>query len=372
MSKKNFFISFFIFVIFFVILTQICSAQRHSPPVNIFNSYRFFKKYYVTSDGRVIDPARNNITTSESQGYLLFISYTVNDRKTFNLAYNWTNKNLRRKDGLFSWIWGKGKNGEFKVLDKNSATDADIHMARISILAYERWKDKKYLKDGLQTINSIWKKEVKPVGNHLVLMPGPNQAMRRNYIEVNPSYFAPYSFKVFKKYAPKYDWDKLTDSCYYYLNEVMSKTKTGLPPNWFLIKNNQIVLENSKRSDFSYDAIRVFWRIYSDYNKTGDKRALPILQKSSFFIKQWKKTKNIYVNYQANGQLRNYDKPMGSIALLLPAISLFDPIVAKEIFQTEIVPFICKEGYWDNTKQYYTKCLLWFGKYMYLTQKAIP
>lgn len=39
--------------------------------------------------------------------------------------------------------------------------------------------------------------------------------------------------------------------------ESSAKTKTGLPPNWFLIEDRKIVFEDNERSDFSYDAIRV-------------------------------------------------------------------------------------------------------------------
>lgn len=368
MTKKN--ILLIPIILFLALAFAIRSIKFPLYKFDASNAYDFYKQNYLLKEGRVIDSSRGNITTSEGQAYILYMSLAMDDRKTFDLVYNWTNKHLRRKDGLFSWIWGKNNEGKYKILDNNSAADADIDLTRSSLLAYEIWKDKKYLKNGLQSINGIWNNETRQIGKYLVLMPGPAQA-KSNFIEVNPSYFAPYAFKVFKKYDPKHDWDKLVDSSYYYLKAATAKTKTGLPPNWFLIENEQVVLEDSERSDFSYDAIRVFWRIYFDYQKTGEKRALPVLEKSKFFIEKWKKSKNFYVNYQSNGKLRDKNKFVGAIAILLPAITLYDKKVAAEIYKNEVAPYNGKDGYWDEKHQYYAKNLLWFGQYMYVYNKLL-
>lgn len=348
--------------------SYIDSYNYSSSKFNVRKSYNFYKEHYLLKDGRVIDSTRNYITTSEGQAYILYMSVALKDKETFDLVYNWTKGHLKRKDGLHSWLWGKDQGGKYKVLDDNSATDAENDLARALILAYETWGDKKYLNYALDIINGIWDKETRQIDGHLVLMPGVNQASS-NFIEINPSYFAPYAYKVFKKYDPKHDWNKLIESSYYYLNVVTSKTKTGLPPNWFLIKNGQIILEDSERSDFSYDAIRVFWRIYFDYRITGDKRAIPILEKSKFFIKQWKKTKTLYVNYNKNGVLADQTKLVGAIAILLPSIALFDNKTAEEIYKKEVSPYINMDGFWEKEHEYYSQNLLWVGQYIYMYRK---
>lgn len=280
-------------IIFLIALITALTILPSEPSIEKWNrnkSYNFYKENYLLKNGRIVDPAKGNVTTSESQAYIMFMSLAENDKKTFDLVYNWTKNNLRRKDGLYFWIWGEHDAGDYRVLDYNTASDADVHIARCLLTAYEKWHDKMYLNDALKTIRSIWSKETRDIKGRLVLMPGANQA-RSEIIEVNPSYFAPYSFRLFKKYDKWHNWNKLVDSSYYYIMESSSKTKTGLPPNWFFIKDGQIVLDDSPKSDFSYDAIRVFWRVYSDYQKTGDKRALPILSKSKIFIEEWKKIK---------------------------------------------------------------------------------
>jgi len=327
--------------------------------------YDSYKKDYMSFDGRIMDPVKDNITTSEGQSYMLLSSCLSNDKETFDLVYDWTKNNLQRGDDLFSWLWGKTRDGEYRILDDNTASDADVDIAFALILAYEKWGDIVYLDAAKQIMSAIWDCETKYVGKYLVLMPGVKQTVDENKIEINPSYFSPYAFKTFFKYDKGHNWNDVVDSSYYYLQEVTKKTETGLPPNWFLVKDDQIVLEDSPRSDFSYDAIRVFARVYLDFVMTNDHRAVPVLEKSKFFIDEWKKSKTIYVNYQANGQLRDKDEFVGSIAILVPVINLYDEKVAMEIYKEKLGPLFRDKGYWAGKKDYYSRNLLWFGCYLY-------
>lgn len=348
-----------------LILSSLCAlCASKSEDFCLKKSYEYYKKEFISSDGRVMDPARGDITVSEGQSYIMHRAVAANDPKTFNLTYNWTKKHLQRRDKLFSWIWGKDKNGKCRVLDTNSASDADVNIAFALILAYDRWKDEKYLKETKPIINSIWKNETKNVGKYRVLMPGFIQT-RVDKIEINPSYFHPYAFRFFKVYDRWHNWNKIIDSSYYYIMESSAKTKTGLPPNWFLIERGKIVLENNKRSDFSYDAIRIFKKYYWDYIRTGDKRDLNVLAKSRFFIQNWKRSKKFYTNYKADGSLRDFNEFIGGIALLIPPISIYDKKVAAEIFRNKIDPYLFNKNNWTKRQDYYGKNLLWYGCHFY-------
>lgn len=351
-------------LIIFTFSSSIALCSDKSEDYCLNRSYTYYKKMFISLDGRVMDPARGDITVSEGQSYILHRSVAANDPKTFNLTYNWTKNHLQRRDKIFSWVWGKDKKGKYKVLDTNSAADADVNIAFALILAYERWGDKKYLKEAQPIIRSIWRNETKNIGKYRVLMPGFIQT-RVDKIEINPSYFHPYAFKFFKKYDRWHDWNKVTDSSYYYVMQSSAKTKTGLPPNWFLIERGKIVLENNERSDFSYDAIRVFKKYYWDYIRTGDKRDLDILVKSNFFIKNWKKSKKFYTNYKADGTLRDFNEFIGGIALLIPPISLYNQKIAAEIFKNKIDPYLFNKSNWITRQDYYGKNLLWYGCHFY-------
>lgn len=339
-----------------------CGKQKEGFCLN--QSYESYKRNFMTDDGRIIDYDKNNITTSEGQSYIMLRSVIMDDKPTFDLTYKWAKNNLQRPDYLFSWLWGENKNGEYKVLDENTAADADVDIAFALILAYEKWNQTQYLQDAQDIINSIWNNETRRIGSYLVLMPGVNQN-KDEKIEINPSYFAPYEFRFFQKYDDLHDWNSLIDSSYYYLNQAMAKTETHLPPNWFSIENGQIVLANSERSDFSYDAVRVFLRIYVDYVRTGEKRALPILEKSKFFADKWRESKKFYTNYKANGELRDRVEFIGSITILNPVIEKYSPEIAAEIYKTKLEPAFNNPSYWEGKSGYYDKNLSWFGCYFY-------
>lgn len=327
-------------------------------------SYSYYTRTFVSPEGRVMDPQRGDITTSEGQSYIMFRAVVHNDRKTFDRTYKWTKKNLQQGDKLFAWLWSKDKHGKYKVMDRNSATDADINIAFSLIDAYERWKDKRYLDEALPIVNSIWRYETRKVDGKRVLMPGLVQA-RSDRIEVNPSYFHPYAFRFFAKYDNRHDWIKIIDSSYYYVMEASSKTKTGLPPNWFLIENGKVVMEDGERSDFSYDAVRVFKKYYWDYVRTGDKRDLKVLSKAKFFIKKWNESGMLYTNYTKDGELRDYNEFVGGIAVLVLPISIYDPATASEIFNSKVKPYLYDRANWQVRKDYYGKNLLWYGCRLY-------
>lgn len=363
MLKNNFLIlSIIVFVLIFSFAFKVNGNQTNE--FCLKRIYELYKKNFMSRDGRIIDYDRKGITTSEGQSYMLLRSLAVNDKKTFDIVWSWTKNNLQRPDKLFSWLWGENSDRKYTILDDNSASDADIDIASALILAYEKWGEPEHLEEAKSIINSIWNKETKKVGNYIALMPGAKQASDEK-IEINPSYFSPYSFKLFQKYDNLHDWNCLIDSSYYYLDNVTFKTRSQLPPDWFLIEDGNIVLEDSEKSDFSYDAIRVFARIYIDYVQTGERRALPIIERSIIFVDQWKKSKTFYTNYKANGELRDKNKFIGSMALLIPVINLYDKKTAAQIYQQMVEEYLQNESYWRNKNDYYGKNLLWFGLYMY-------
>ena len=257
MVKTNIIMLSVIIIAIFIVLLNKKADGNLEYDFCLKQSYDYYKTNFMSKDGRIIDPERSNITTSEGQSYMLLRSLVISDKKTFDLIYKWAKNNIQREDKLFAWLWGKNDNGEYKIIDENSATDADVDIAFALILAYEKWGESYYLEEATPIIRSIWDKETKRIDNHLVLMPGVNQT-KSEKIEVNPSYFSPYAFRYFQKYDELHDWSCLIDSSYYYIMASSEKTETKLPPNWFLIENGEIILENPPRSDFSYDAIRVF------------------------------------------------------------------------------------------------------------------
>lgn len=338
-------------------------------------SWNYYKKIFISDDGRVIDFQRGSVTTSEGQAYAMRRALMMRDKKTFDKTYNWVKNNLQHKyDSLFAWLWGPkevGPGGEikYKVMDQNGATDADVEIAVALVLASQVWQQESYMKDALVLINDIWRKETIVIKGERILVAGFNQKMDK-YVEVNPSYFMPIGFRIFSEIDDKHNWQELVNSSYRLTNLCIDNIKSGLPPDSFYINKvtGQIILVDGK-SDFSYDAIRVFYRFFIDYLLTGDSRAEKILSKSKFFIDKWKLEGVFYTNYKQNGEPKDYNEALGSIAILLPVIKHYDKHVAADIYRKKILMNYHFEGYWGDPLNYYAQNLVWFGVWLYQSKE---
>lgn len=344
--------------ILLALITQPCFASDKI----LKDSWTYYKSTFINQDGRVIDFKKNNITTSEGQAYALLRAVMVNDKKTFTKVYIWTKNNLKRDDNnLFAWLWGKN-NENYSIIDKNSATDADIDIAFALILASKKWRKSEYLNDAKKIISDIWKYETILVNKKRILTAGYDQT-QNDIVDINPSYFAPYAFRTFSRYDSN-DWNSLISDNYELLDNVIKSTESKLPPNWFTINKTTgkvSIDDNSTKSDFSYDAVRVFFRIYLDSKLYKDKRANSILSNITFFTNQWKTNSTFYTNVKSNGDFRNHYEAPGSIAILLPAINIYDKNLAIDIYKSKIETTYKKTGYWGLPLNYYAQNLIWFG-----------
>lgn len=103
-----------------------CSAQDWQ------SLWKDYTTKFMDNQVRVIDPSRGDCTTSEGQAYGMFFALVADDRPRFDRLLHWTEQNLADGDlatHLPAWMWGRGPNNQWRALDNNSASDADIWMA---------------------------------------------------------------------------------------------------------------------------------------------------------------------------------------------------------------------------------------------------
>lgn len=344
----------------------------------LVDSWKYYKKVFISDDGRVMDHQRASITTSEGQAYAMRRALLMRDKTTFDMTYDWAKYNLQHKnDHLFAWLWGQQKpssaQGEIKwgILDQNGATDAGAEIADCLILASKVWHQQNYMEDAKRIINDIWNKETVKIKGERVLSAGMDQN-KAALVEVNPSYFMIYSLRNFAKVDKSHDWQSVINSSYRLTNWCIDHIPSGLPPDAFYInKRTGAITFDKDKSDFSYDAVRIFYRFYVDYMLTKDKRATKLLSKSKLFINRWKQEGKFYTDYKQNGELKDYNEPIGSIALMLPAINIYDKKVAKEIYVSRIRDKYNNEGYCGDPMDYYAQNLVWFGNWLYLNEKNV-
>jgi endoglucanase len=129
-------------------------------PWTLWDSYA---ARFIDAQGRVIDHTAGDRTTSEGQAYALFFALANNDRATFDRLLTWTQANLANGDletHLPAWLWGKNKDGEWKTLDANPASDADVWMAYTLVEAGRLWRAPIYTRLGRRMMVQIASSEV--------------------------------------------------------------------------------------------------------------------------------------------------------------------------------------------------------------------
>ncbi|AIJ08062.1 MULTISPECIES: cellulose synthase complex periplasmic endoglucanase BcsZ [Edwardsiella] len=224
-----------------------------------WHEWEQFRQGYISPDGRVIDPSSpRQITTSEGQSYALFFALVNNDRALFAKLLAWTQNNLARgslSQRLPAWKWGLHDDGRWRVLDDNSAADADLWMAYVLLEAGRLWQDTDYQHLGVQLLERIAREEVVSLpGVGVMLLPG-RQGFRSGALwTVNPSYLPP---QILARLAPLHGpWNRLQYSA---LRMLEASSPQGIVPDWTNWQRNKGWLPTPGRAYISgYDAIRAY------------------------------------------------------------------------------------------------------------------
>lgn len=347
-------------------------------------SWLIYRDKFIQDDGRVIDFEASDRSTSEGQAYAMLRAVILNDPTIFALTLDWAEKNLKRigpkgepTDQLWAWKWGKNQAGKWGPIDKNFASDADIDAVTALILASRRWNRPEYLELARTKLNDLWKFSTiaEPKGKRY-LLPGPVKAFvpSPSTLYLNPSYLAPYAFRLFAQVDPDHDWLSLVDSSYEVLEKSSQVSTVGLPSDWIALdtktgKFQPIPSSSQLQSVYSFDAYRVWWRVAWDaalfqspeadrYLRTATKHLQTQLRSSSRIPARINLQGKPTVNYEATSQY----------AMLYPAFRLIDPDTAGKLLEQKLLPRY-NQGIWDDESAYYIQNLAGLGL---LPPTAIP
>ncbi len=138
-------------------------------------------------------------TVSEGQAYAMLLAVANGDRRRFDLAWRWTRIHLQRRDGLLSWHWKR------RVLDRQSATDADLDAAWALALASRRWGGA-YGSAAARIARGVLARETARIVGKLVLVAGP-WAVAGGV--VNRSYFSPGAYAALARVVPDGRWARM-------------------------------------------------------------------------------------------------------------------------------------------------------------------
>jgi endoglucanase len=304
----------------------------------------------------------------------------MNDQATFDSSYKWTNDALKHQnDHLFSWKFGQRNNKSYGVLTdqggQNSASDADSDIALALLFAHEKWNNQYYLDEAKAIINDIWKNEVVTIQGKPILAANDVERQSSSRTIVNPSYFSPYSYRLFALVDPEHNWLGVVDSSYDILTRSASmkldrSESADLPPDWIQINRQtaeiSAVGNGSLTTNYSYDALRIPWRIALDWKWYQEPRAKTFLDSLSFFKDQWETNKAVGTTYGHDGAADQINETPAMYGGLIGYFMVSDEADAKEVYQQKLqILFNPDTNAWEKTLSYYDDNWAWFGIALY-------
>ena len=335
--------------------------------------------FIQADDGRVIDH-RIGISTSEGQSYAMLRAVWMRDKEWFDKTYQWAVDNLqvRAKDKLFAWKWGERHDKTWGPLDDTAASDADQDIALALLLAAEIWEDtpdgKRYKEEARAILNDIWDYETMPSPLGRVMLPGDWNIDQRD-VQINPSYFSPLHYRVFDEVDRKHQWKELIKSSYTITQKAVELTPTHLPPDWVQLnmQDGSIALykpADDIRSDYGYEAIRVYWRFALDYFVTGEPQAKTIMAASDYLPRFWKIRGDLPGTVTYDGIQRDPKIVSGAVyGAPLAALGIQDNAMAEDLVTKQVVPNLKPGAPWNTQNDYYTQNWLWLGLALYQAEQ---
>ena len=356
-------------------------APAESPPsgpaTTLQQSWKAYVARFIEPDGRVVDPKAGGASTSEGQAYAMLRAVWLRDRAVFDRTYAWGQRHLNagvRKDRLWAWKWTKAPDARSRVPDDAFASDADQDVALALILAFRTWKDERYLRDASAILADLWRLATVDAQGRRFLLAGDKLCAGRA-CRLNPSYCAPYAYRIFALHDRERDWKSLVDSSYALLETSATLTATHLPPDWIVLDTTtgRLALPGGKDSAFSYDAMRVYWRVAMDRELFTEPRADEYLKRTlPWLIARWERVGTLPAVIPSNGDdPADYESPE-MLAALMPALQRVRPDIAAAIDRR--LQSLYTRGVWADhggaQDSYYLQNWAWFGTALYHRQLA--
>lgn len=231
--------------------------------------WQTFAQHFVQPDGRVLDastPQRHS--SSEGQSYAMFFALVANDPETFARLWRWSQDNLAQGDiktNLPGWFWGLDEQGKWRLLDSNSASDADLWFAYALLEAGRLWHRDDYTEAARQILHNVATQEVADLpGLGKMLMPGKIGFIKPSldapdHWQLNPSYMPIPILRRFADFDHKGPWAEIAKNT---VALIKAASPNGFIADWVSYrakgKSGEFIVDPVKGDTGSYDAIRTY------------------------------------------------------------------------------------------------------------------
>ncbi len=330
-----------------------CSAQDWQ------SLWKNYTATFMDNQVRVIDHSRGDCTTSEGQAYGMFFSLVANDRSRFDGLLRWTEHNLAGGDiatHLPAWMWGRDPNHQWRVLDSNSAADADVWMAYTLLEAGETWNEPRYTKLGLGLARQIAAKEVVQVpGFGAMIAPGAHGFQHDNSYRFNGSYVPLQLILGLSHFAPQGPWGQVAANIPALIKD---SAPHGFVSDWIDITTGGKV--QASPGVGSYDAIRVY--LWAGMLDKATPHRDEILNAISGMATYLRRNPIPPAKVLPDGRVEDPKGPVGFSAALIPyAAALQDNQVKNELVSRVQSEYKAQTGLIGTPPLYYDQNLALFG-----------
>ncbi len=335
------------------------------------SSWPFWDHYaarFLNPQGRVIDPERNSMTTSEGQSYAMFFALVAGDNGLFEKIRAWTEDNLAQGDlakNLPAWSWGKKNDGSWGVLDENSASDSDLWIAYSLLQAGKLWAKPQYRQAAKAMLSLIAKQETAALPQiGTVLLPGrygfhPDS----DSWVLNPSYMPLPLLLAAKQADPQGPWQSMASVL---PDWMASASPSGFAMDWVEYtegKGFSAISEPgnaAKSARGSYDAIRVYlWAGMTAIESPGAVKLLHVFAPMSSYVKAHMSPPE---SVNPDGSISSTTSPPGFSAAVVPLLlTLGEKATATLLIRDLRAEIDPATGLLGSPPRYYDQNLALFG-----------
>ncbi len=345
-----------------LVLLAACSREATEPPkVFLATAWRDYVGVYVAPEGYVLDRTRgpDGEVVSEAQGYALLRAAWERDAETFDRVLSWTERTLRRPDGLYAWRWTPAGGGS--MLDWNTATDADQEIALALLMGAEVFQRPWLVARAAELLRAVKAHESIAVGDGWFPAAG-NWAVGERI--VNLSYFLPYAYDAFATADPESRWDQALATGYALLAAVMAPPGIEFPPDFMTVDAQgapgPLPPGSTLSAAFSFDAVRLYARVAMDCRVSGRAAACADTLHAAAVAQRLERDGRIVTKYSVQGRPESDAESLSFYGCLLPAFQRHAPEAARRLLdgrlsQASLRPIL------RAPDRYYDLNWIWFG-----------
>lgn len=321
--------------------------------------WQAFVARHIQPDGRVVDFLNaDQRSTSEGQSYALFFALVANDQLLFERILGWTRHNLSggRPDlNLPAWLWGRSGDGQWRVLDPNTASDGELWIAYALLEAGRLWRRPGYVRAGTQILQLIRQQETTTLpGLGPMLLPGRHGFAQAGRWTLNPSYLP---IQVLRRCAladPAGPWAAIAKNTARLLREA---SPVGFAPDWTSWSAAGTGIDPAKGNTGSYDAIRAY--LWAGMLDAAEPLRAALLRDLSGPQQLLKTPGGFAEKVDTTRGVGSGAVPVGFSAALLPYLdALREPALLKR--QQQRIPAAGSAA--ANALPYYERTLVLFGQ----------